>query len=133
MPAPARHFAASSSSKIPKDVKADKKKEPESEKNKASTKATAGDDVDPLDAFMSNMEGELKEDLSLAGSGLKRKYEDYSSGVETSKGSTNGFDDHAANWSSTKGAVSFEARKAWVKKMNRMRGEPSDSYEPPPE
>mmetsp|Transcript_72306 Transcript_72306/g.172366 ORF Transcript_72306/g.172366 Transcript_72306/m.172366 type:complete len:142 (-) Transcript_72306:13-438(-) len=140
MPGPARHFAASSSGgKLPKDSKksedeAKSSKPRDKEKAESSDRKVPGfadDDVDPLDAFMAGMQGELKEDMSLAGSGLKRKYDDFTTGLESSKGSSNDFDQHAANWGNTKGAVSFEARKAWIKKMNRMRGEPTFD-EPPP-
>merc|ERR1719245_1968344 len=73
---------------------------------KDDTEAPA-DDVDPLDAFMAGMEGELKEDLSLTGTGVKRKYEEYSTGVEKAIGSKD-FDQRVKDLSTTKGSVSHE-------------------------
>mmetsp|Transcript_14155 Transcript_14155/g.38896 ORF Transcript_14155/g.38896 Transcript_14155/m.38896 type:complete len:128 (+) Transcript_14155:64-447(+) len=87
-------------------------------------KAAEDDGVDPLDAFMAGMQGEYQEDLKLTGTGVKRKYQDESTGVETSK-DCKAFTEHAAGWGKTKGAVQNGLRREYNKKLNAMRG-PSD-------
>uniref|UniRef100_A0A7S3WY65 Uncharacterized protein n=1 Tax=Strombidinopsis acuminata TaxID=141414 RepID=A0A7S3WY65_9SPIT len=92
----------------------------------AGATQSGGAEVDPLDAFMMGMSGELKEDQQLTGTGMKRKYVDPSSstGVETSK-DTN-FDSRERDWSKTKGFEQHQLRKAYNKKLNAMRGPSTD-------
>mmetsp|Transcript_27796 Transcript_27796/g.55581 ORF Transcript_27796/g.55581 Transcript_27796/m.55581 type:complete len:136 (-) Transcript_27796:106-513(-) len=82
--------------------------------------ASADEEEDPLDSFMSSMQGELKEDLAATGTGMKRKYGETTAGVETSKQSGT-FDDRMKEWNNTKGMHAHQLRKAYNKKRNAMR------------
>mmetsp|Transcript_84068 Transcript_84068/g.214014 ORF Transcript_84068/g.214014 Transcript_84068/m.214014 type:complete len:133 (+) Transcript_84068:64-462(+) len=85
----------------------------------------ADDDVDPLDAFMMGMEGELKEDLSLIGTGVKRNYGETIKGIETSRDGGD-YSEREKAIKRTKGAEQHQLRQAHRKKMEAVRGHRSD-------